>query len=144
FHRGISLALVLLAAIVLLAEMLRYRERNDCVALLTFLLPISLAGSRHLVSFRAGQKSRREGLDDIAALEPSDSRRTVRLKGERIHEGAQRADGWPRCQVTNTSHVASASVRGTMTTFGIWRWTDAIEMVAMWFFTFLYLLFADR
>lgn len=56
FHRVISLTLLLLAAIVLIAEMLRYREENDCVALLVLLLPISFAGSRHLVSFFEGQK----------------------------------------------------------------------------------------
>jgi hypothetical protein len=62
FHRVISLALLLLAAIVLLAEMLRYRERTDCMALLILLLPISLAGSRYLVSILEGQKPRRADL----------------------------------------------------------------------------------
>lgn len=51
FHRVISLALFLLATIVLVAEMLRYRARNDWVALFIVLLPVSLAGSLHLVSF---------------------------------------------------------------------------------------------
>src|SRR5262249_13862332 len=59
FHRVISLALMLLAAIILLVEMLRYREKNDCLALLILLLPISFAGSRHLVSFLEDRKSRR-------------------------------------------------------------------------------------
>ena len=51
FHRAISLALLLLAVVLLGAEMLRYRQRNDWCALLVLLLPISLAGSRYLVSF---------------------------------------------------------------------------------------------
>jgi hypothetical protein len=52
FHRVISLALLLLAALILVAEMFRYRELNDWIALLILLLPISFAGSRHLVSFQ--------------------------------------------------------------------------------------------
>jgi hypothetical protein len=51
FHRVISLALLLLAFILLVVEMLRYRQWNDWIALLIFLLPISLAGSRYLVAF---------------------------------------------------------------------------------------------
>ena len=51
FHRVISLVLLLLAAILLLAEMFRYRQGNDWVAVLILLIPISFAGSRHLVSF---------------------------------------------------------------------------------------------
>jgi hypothetical protein len=58
FHRAISLALLLLAGILLIAEMLRYRQTNDWVALLILLLPLSLAGSRYLVSFVERQKSR--------------------------------------------------------------------------------------
>jgi hypothetical protein len=51
FHRVVSLALLLLAAVVLAAELLRYRERNDWLAILILLVPLSIAGSRHLVSF---------------------------------------------------------------------------------------------
>jgi hypothetical protein len=51
FHRAISLALLLLAAVVLGAELLRYWEWNDWVAILILLVPIIFAGSRHLVSF---------------------------------------------------------------------------------------------
>jgi hypothetical protein len=54
FHRAISLVLLLLAVIVLVAQMLRYREPNDWVALLILLLPISFAGSRYLASFAEG------------------------------------------------------------------------------------------
>jgi len=58
FHGAISLASMPLAVIVLVVELLRYRQWNDWVALLILLLPITFAGSRHLVSFREGQKSR--------------------------------------------------------------------------------------
>jgi hypothetical protein len=51
FHRVISLALLLLAAVVLAAELLRFRARNDWLAILILLVPVSIAGSRHLVSF---------------------------------------------------------------------------------------------
>jgi len=51
FHRGISLALLLLAVIILVAEMLRHRERHDWVVLVVLLFPIGFAGFRHLVSF---------------------------------------------------------------------------------------------
>jgi hypothetical protein len=51
FHRGISLALLLLAVIILTAEMFRHRERHDWVVLVVLLLPIGFAGVRHLVSF---------------------------------------------------------------------------------------------
>jgi hypothetical protein len=54
FHRAISLALWLLAVIVLIVEMARYREWNDWVAILILLLPISFAGSRYLASFLEG------------------------------------------------------------------------------------------
>jgi hypothetical protein len=64
FHRAISLALMLLAGVVLLAEMLRYRDRNDWVVLLILLLPISFAGSRHLLAFMERTGQRRAGLSD--------------------------------------------------------------------------------
>lgn len=51
FHRAISLALLLLAFIVLAAEMFRYRQRNDWMALLILLLPIGFVGSRYVVLF---------------------------------------------------------------------------------------------
>jgi hypothetical protein len=51
FHRGISLALFLLAFVVLLTEMFRHHEKYESVALLALLIPIGFAGSRHLVSF---------------------------------------------------------------------------------------------
>ena len=44
--------LVLGAFIVLLAELFRFPQWNDRVALLILLIPVSFAGSRYLVSFR--------------------------------------------------------------------------------------------
>ncbi len=51
FHSGISLALLLLAVIILTAEVLRYRESRDWMVLATLLLPIGLVGSRYFASF---------------------------------------------------------------------------------------------
>ena len=51
FHRGISLTLLLLAVLILAAEMFRYRETRDWLALLVLLLPIGFAASRYFVSF---------------------------------------------------------------------------------------------
>ena len=51
FHRGISLALLLLAVLILAAEMFRYRDLRDWLVLCGLLVPIGFAGSRYLVSF---------------------------------------------------------------------------------------------
>ena len=51
FHRGISLVLLLLAVLILAAELLRHREVRDWVLLVALLLPICVAGSRYFVSF---------------------------------------------------------------------------------------------
>jgi hypothetical protein len=51
FHRGIYQALLLLAAIILMAEMVRYPERHEWVVLVVVLLPIGFAGFRYLSSF---------------------------------------------------------------------------------------------
>ena len=51
FHRVISLALLLLAVIILVAEIFRYPERNDQMAILFLLVPISIVGPRHFISF---------------------------------------------------------------------------------------------
>jgi hypothetical protein len=48
FHRVISLALVLLSVTVLIAEIFRYRERDDRIATLLLLVPIAIAGPRRL------------------------------------------------------------------------------------------------
>jgi len=51
FHRGISLALLLLAIIILATEMVLHREKHDWVVLTMLLFPIGFAGSRYLSSF---------------------------------------------------------------------------------------------
>jgi hypothetical protein len=51
FHRGISLALLLLAVLILAAEMIEHRTLRDWLVLIPLLLPIGFAGSRYLVSF---------------------------------------------------------------------------------------------
>ena len=64
FHRGISLALFVLGFLVILAEMFRYRETNEWVALAVVLIPIGFAGSRYLVSF--AERVEKSGLNDRA------------------------------------------------------------------------------
>ena len=51
FHRGISLALLLLASLILVAEMFQYKGILDWAVLVALLLPIGIMGSRHFVSF---------------------------------------------------------------------------------------------
>jgi len=51
FHRGISIALLLLAVLILAAEMFEYRAAREWLVLGVLLLPIGLAGSRHWISF---------------------------------------------------------------------------------------------
>jgi hypothetical protein len=51
FHRGISLALMLLAVLILTAEMFRHQEWPDLLALMVLLLPIGFVGSRRLAVF---------------------------------------------------------------------------------------------
>lgn len=60
FHRGISLALLLLASLILAAEMLRHREVRDWLLLAGLLLPIGITGSRHFVWF--SEPSRKTGV----------------------------------------------------------------------------------
>src|SRR5215469_4013327 len=45
FHRGISLSLLLLASLILAAELLRYQTTKDWLLLITLLTPIGLTGS---------------------------------------------------------------------------------------------------
>jgi hypothetical protein len=52
FHRGISLALLLLAAIILIAEALRYNRSRDLFVLAGLVLPVGAAGLRLLAGFR--------------------------------------------------------------------------------------------
>lgn len=51
FHRGISLALVLLAVLFLGVEMFIHQTARDWLVLLVLLLPIGFAGSRYWVFF---------------------------------------------------------------------------------------------
>jgi len=51
FHRGISLALLLLAVLILAAEMFEYRTAREWLVLGLLLLPIGFAGSRYWISF---------------------------------------------------------------------------------------------
>jgi hypothetical protein len=51
FHRGISLALLLLAVLFLAAEMFRHQDLRDWIVLVALLAPIGFAGSRYLVYF---------------------------------------------------------------------------------------------
>ncbi|MGA3269062.1 MAG: hypothetical protein ABSE16_19875 [Verrucomicrobiota bacterium] len=51
FHRGISLALLLLAAILLATEMMAYRAPHEWILLGVLLAPIIFAGSKLSVSF---------------------------------------------------------------------------------------------
>ncbi len=51
FHRGISLALLLLAVLILVVEIFLHQDAHDWLVLLVVLLPIGLAGSRYWVFF---------------------------------------------------------------------------------------------
>jgi hypothetical protein len=58
FHRGISLTLFLLAAIILAAEMVRFHDWREWLLLGILLAPIGFAGSKLSTSFRErGRKS---------------------------------------------------------------------------------------
>lgn len=51
FHRGISLALLLLAVLILVVEMFLHQGGRDWLVLLVVLLPIGFIGSRYWVFF---------------------------------------------------------------------------------------------
>ena len=51
FHRGISLALLLLAVLILTAEMMTYCETREWILLGGLLVPIVFFGSKYSVSF---------------------------------------------------------------------------------------------
>jgi len=59
FHRGISLALMLLAVLILVAEMFEYQAARDWLVLGVLLLPIGFASSRYWVSF--SERARKNG-----------------------------------------------------------------------------------
>ena len=56
FHRGISLALFLLATILLAAEMLRHHDGREWILLGILLASIAFAGSKLSVSFRERER----------------------------------------------------------------------------------------
>jgi hypothetical protein len=51
FHRGISLTLLFLAALILAVEMFEHQGMRDWLVLGTLLMPIGFTGSRYLVLF---------------------------------------------------------------------------------------------
>lgn len=51
FHRGISLTLLLLAVLLLAAEMFRHQAQRDWLVLVCLLVPIGVAGSRYFTFF---------------------------------------------------------------------------------------------
>lgn len=65
FHRGISLALSLLATIILLAEIVRYPLPHDRAALVALLLPLGLAQAQLLPSL--GRRRLQSGISDPIA-----------------------------------------------------------------------------
>jgi hypothetical protein len=61
FHRGISLALLLLAAILLIVEWFRHQTARDWLVLALLLFPIAIAGSRHFAAFVESAQTPRTG-----------------------------------------------------------------------------------
>lgn len=55
FHRGISLALLLLATLILLAETVRHDEARELLIVGTLLIPVGLAEAKLFVSFMKRQ-----------------------------------------------------------------------------------------
>jgi len=58
FHRGISLALLLLAVLILATEMFEHQAPRDWLVLVVLLLPIGLAGSRYWVFFTETKRNK--------------------------------------------------------------------------------------
>ncbi len=65
FHRGISLALLLLATVILLGEIVRYPTYRDRAALVALLLPLGLAQLKLLPSL--GPRRQQPGISDHVA-----------------------------------------------------------------------------
>jgi hypothetical protein len=51
FHRGISMVLLLLAAIILSAEAMRYSARNELLVVASLLLPVGLVETKLVLAF---------------------------------------------------------------------------------------------
>jgi hypothetical protein len=64
FHRGISLALLLLAATFLVAEMFQYRGALDWLVLAPLLLPIVFTGSRCFAAFTESAPKNQSKLEE--------------------------------------------------------------------------------
>lgn len=56
FHRGVSLTLLLLAVLMLAAEMFRHQTGRDWLVLLLLLVPIGWSGSRYFTFFNEPAK----------------------------------------------------------------------------------------
>lgn len=63
FHRGISLALLLLAVLILAVEMFRYWAVRDWMVLVVLLIPIVLTGSRWFAAFVEPAQKNQSGLE---------------------------------------------------------------------------------
>jgi hypothetical protein len=59
FHRGISLVLLLLAVLILAAEMFEHQAARDWLVLIALLLPIGFTGSRYFVFFTETNRKKR-------------------------------------------------------------------------------------
>ena len=57
FHRGISLALLLLATIILVAEAVRHGEPRDLLIVVCLLIPVGMAETKLFASFLTHQGS---------------------------------------------------------------------------------------
>jgi len=66
FHRGISLALLLLATIILVSEVVRYPHLRDCEALAGLLLPLGLAQLKLLPSL--GLRRQKPHISDLGGI----------------------------------------------------------------------------
>ena len=58
YHRGISLAILLLAALILLAQLLWFKRPGDLVLIGSLLLAVGALGARLLAGFRTSQTAR--------------------------------------------------------------------------------------
>ena len=71
FHRGISLALLLLAVLILAAEMFEYQAARDWLVLGMLLLPIVVAGSKYFAAFVEPAQKNQSGLEKSYSPDPA-------------------------------------------------------------------------
>jgi hypothetical protein len=88
FHRGVSMALLLLAQFILVIEFIRYSSADDRWVLGSILAPVAVGWTRMLTRFRAKAvtgseygRNRHFGIDDSAGLMPWFAWRSGRRKG---------------------------------------------------------------